>query len=232
MVVSGQWGRKWRWHKKERRLLWTKRAMDNTQQQPHVVQEESSHEFYANLIGIKQPALSKRRAIPKRTNRRPSIHSQQRESLPVVASDETTIPPDNIRSNPYHRALKDPPKLSSLSLDKTNKGYAMLSKMGWNEHEGGLGKRRQGNLTPIKTFLKNDKRGLGRVTKREKRVTHYPHTQQEEKQEKKETKAQRKRRRKAERERDDRRQKKARMLLRTDVSDEYEQLYMSLHDGG
>eukprot|EP01083_Nonionella_stella_P044572 119994_1 len=48
--------------------------------------------------------------------------------------------------------------------------------MGWREHEGGLGRNRQGTLMPVKTCLKQDKNGLGSRSKSGKtihaKVTH------------------------------------------------------------
>lgn len=211
----------------ERRPLFdsTVLAMNDAKQRPTLVEDESAQEFYASLIG-KRPRAAKTSAS---TN-----HGRRNQSLPpvVVASEETSKPTlTNAEfNNIYQRALSDPPRLSSLSLDESNKGFKLLHKMGWNEADGGLGKKRQGSLTPVKTRIKHDKRGLGRGKKTEERVTHHPHQQASV--EVKETKAQRKRRRKAEREKEQDREKRVRMLLRTDVSDEYEQLYMGLHGGG
>jgi hypothetical protein len=193
---------------------------------PFVIEDESPHEFYANLLGIK----------PKPTpsspgdNRRPTIRTQP--SLPIVPPEEA--PQKESRydafNRTYRRAVSDPPKLSALSLDQSNKGFKLLSRLGWNEDEGGLGKQRQGTLTPFKTCLKNDRYGIGAGKKKVARVTHRPH-QPAQAVTPKLSKAQRRRRRKAEREQEQRRDKRARMLLRTDVSDEYEKLYMNLHCG-
>ena len=204
--------------------------MDANRRQPVVVEEETPHEFYSSLIGSKSRALTSRNNAMADKNRRHSTFSQQQSSLPVVQSDEIGPPVTDAAFNKaYRRVLEDPPKLSSLSLDQSNRGFRILSQMGWKEEDGGLGKRRQGTLVPIKTRLKNDKRGLGVGKKKEERVTHQPH--QRASVEEKETKAQRRRRKKAEREEEQHRQKRARMLLRTDVTDEYEKLYMSLHGG-
>ena len=199
--------------------------MNNAKKRPILVEDESPQEFYASLIGKKPRAVKTSETAPPSKNQR-----QHSSTLPVVASEEPCAPISNAEFNKiYKRAISDPPQLSSLSLDPSNKGFKLLTSMGWREHEGGLGKRRQGTLTPVKTQIKNDKRGLGKGRKKEERVTHHPHEKASV--EVQETKAQRKRRRKAEREREQRREKRVRMLLRTDVSDEYEQLYMGLHGG-
>eukprot|EP01098_Paradermamoeba_levis_P006964 TRINITY_DN288_c0_g1_i2.p1 TRINITY_DN288_c0_g1~~TRINITY_DN288_c0_g1_i2.p1 ORF type:complete len:213 (-),score=27.92 TRINITY_DN288_c0_g1_i2:48-620(-) len=46
-------------------------------------------------------------------------------------------------------------------IPPSNRGYQMLKRAGWREEEG-LGKLNQGDLAPVKTRLKNDKKGIGR----------------------------------------------------------------------
>lgn len=195
-------------------------------QRPVVVEDESPHEFYASLLGKKPKALKP-----------PPVILSRQSVPPVVPPEEPVTEPS--KNNPhkmeaaftrtYQRALSDPPKLTSLSLDESNKGYKMLRSLGWHESQGGLGKRRQGTLTPVKTRIKNDKHGVG-VNKTEARVTHKPHRPASEAP-KATTKAQRRRQRKEAHVKEQQRAKRARMLLRTDVSDDYEQLYMGLHRG-
>jgi hypothetical protein len=200
-------------------------AMNNAKPRPILVEDESPQEFYASLIGNKPRAVNTSKTAPSSKNQ-----SQYSSTLPVVASEEASVSVADAEFNIiYKRAISDPPQLSSLSLGPSNKGFKLLTSMGWKEHEGGLGKRRQGNLTPVKTQIENDKRGLGRGRKMEERVTHHPHEKASVRV--RETKTQRKRRRKAETEKEQRSEKRVRMLLRTDVSDEYEQLYMGLHGG-
>jgi hypothetical protein len=203
--------------------------MDDTSPRPTVIEDESPHEFYANLLGNKRKPFIESGAPGN--NRRPTIPRAQ-QSLPIVPPEEASQRQnmDTAFNRTYRRAISDPPKLSALSLDQSNKGFRLLTRLGWSEDEGGLGKRRQGTLAPVKTCLKNDRHGIGAGKKKEARVTHRPH-QPAEAAPAKETKAQRKRQRKAEREKEQQRENRARMLLRTDVSDEYEKLYMSLHGG-
>jgi hypothetical protein len=137
---------------------------------------------------------------------------------------------DNAFIRTYRRAVSDPPKLSALSLDQSNKGFKLLAQLGWNEDEGGLGKQRQGTLAPVKTCLKNDRYGIGAGRKKVSRITHRPH-QPAQAFTAKVSKGRRRQLRIAEREQEQRRGKRARMLLRTDVNDEYEKLYLSLHGG-
>ncbi|KAI9169183.1 hypothetical protein LWI28_008451 [Acer negundo] len=49
---------------------------------------------------------------------------------------------------------------SSTAIDSSNIGFKLLKKHGWKEGTG-LGVCEQGRLEPIRTCLKNNKRGLG-----------------------------------------------------------------------
>ncbi|KAK2635150.1 hypothetical protein Ddye_029942 [Dipteronia dyeriana] len=49
---------------------------------------------------------------------------------------------------------------SSTAIDSSNIGFKLLKKHGWKEGTG-LGICEQGRLEPIRTCLKNNKRGLG-----------------------------------------------------------------------
>ena len=124
---------------------------------------------------------------------------------------------------------------TNLVLDPSNRGFKMLQRMGWQEKDGGLGRQRQGSMQPVKTILKADKKGLGAGRKKRARVTHpASKTSGMNRYEKNdrnagESKAQRKQRRAEHRARQVRMAKKTRMLLRTNVSEEYEALYMKLH---
>jgi hypothetical protein len=52
--------------------------------------------------------------------------------------------------------------LSLLALTSSNcRGFKLLTKMGWKEEEGGLGKRRQGPLIPVRPHGNHKQRGLG-----------------------------------------------------------------------
>lgn len=65
----------------------------------------------------------------------------------------------------------------NIMIPRSNKGYALLNRMGWSEESGeGLGKRRQGRLEPIPTEKRPDNRGLGVKLPpgSRKRVTHTP----------------------------------------------------------
>ncbi|XP_068334191.1 uncharacterized protein [Pyrus communis] len=49
---------------------------------------------------------------------------------------------------------------SSTAINSSNIGFQLLKKHGWKEGTG-LGISEQGRLEPVKTYLKNNKRGLG-----------------------------------------------------------------------
>jgi len=122
-----------------------------------MIEDEPAHEFYANLLGMNPSKKC----------------SPDSQSLPMSAVDSANvIPPDSEKSgNPnnsttafgkaYRSALVEGKELSKLSLDGSNKGHQMLSKMGWKESEGGLGRKRQGTMVPVKTMLKIDKKRSG-----------------------------------------------------------------------
>ena len=48
------------------------------------------------------------------------------------------------------------------SIDSSNKGFAMLTKMGYKAGEG-LGKSNSGRIEPIPIEVKNDRGGLGKI---------------------------------------------------------------------
>jgi len=102
----------------------------------------------------------------------------------------------------------------------------MLSRMGWKEESGGLGKRRQGTMTPVKTMLKSDRKGLGSGKPNEWKISHRPPINVRDKALAKES---RKRSAQELAAKEKARTKMARMMLRTDVSEEFESLFWGLH---
>ena len=141
-----------------------------------MIEEEPANEFYANLFQHKR---SKNRSLEEDNATIATVaitttlnHSQTRAAS--SAADGTTasyISPEepNIKTKVsdfgqvYQRAFHNPPTLSKISINAANKGHLLLTKMGWKEHEGGLGKCRQGTLTPIRSVWKRDYKGLGLV---------------------------------------------------------------------
>lgn len=200
------------------------RAVDNS---ASVVEDVPSHELYSAIVG--SSSLSKRR--------NPDLSLLSSGSGPSVSDSEEEAERDSpveISSSKgqfnqfYDQSLNSSESTSQLKLDSANRGFTLLSKLGWKESEGGLGRRRQGSLEPVKTVLKDDKKGLGTGKRKKPRITHYPanlkHIDN-----KKETKRERKRRIQAESNLENWKAKQARMMLRTDISEEYEALYMKLH---
>ena len=64
------------------------------------------------------------------------------------------------------------PKIQHITLPASNRGYQLLSRMGWKKGDG-LGIEKEGILHPIATEFKTDRTGLGRH-KKKKRITHFP----------------------------------------------------------
>jgi hypothetical protein len=185
----------------------------------NVIEQIPSHEIYASLLGIK-PAVSAAAASP--------LLSSSAGNVIAIASDDAVVEATSAFSRAYHKALASSTTLSCLKLDQSNKGFRLLSQLGWRENEGGLGRRRQGNLEPVKTALKRNKMGLGAEPTMKARITHQespkpPKTIQSQQ------KRCRKRERELEREQSLSRDKDIRFMLRTDVSEEYSELYRSLH---
>jgi G-patch domain. len=239
----------------------------------HVIEEEPSHEIYANVVGLKltnhtttsqstRAPSSIRESTSSSSDCTCSTHAtstaaskvkQEEEGLNVpYQHDESTsstsrhadhidarsthangvvlIPlGEDLNKNRhsdefcsiYRKRLAEPLPSSStsqISLDKSNKGFRLLEKMGWKEIQGGLGSRRQGILEPIQTTLKNDKRGIGSLKKLPSKVTHLMGRNKQQQQTSMGT--------------DDvilqdgaSRSKKARMLITSDLPDEYFSLF-------
>lgn len=59
----------------------------------------------------------------------------------------------------------------SYGISERNRGFKMMVRSGWNPDKG-LGSEGQGRQFPVKTILKQDRRGLGKATSRA-RVTHF-----------------------------------------------------------
>lgn len=122
--------------------------------------------------------------------------------------------------------------LSSLALTSSNcKGFKLLTQMGWKEEDGGLGKHRQGTLVPVRPNGNQEQRGLGFAAKHGRR-SGKPNVGATLATVVKTTRAQRRRQRQQQADAEAEKMKQARMMLRTDVSDEYQELYRQLHPSG
>lgn len=188
-----------------------------------VIEDEPSHEIYANLIGIKVPL--KKVVHSNHVSTPPRKYSQDIAKV----GDAAVIPVNgeleeesNQYTSIYRKRLAEPLEVSQLSLDKSNKGFQILARMGWREKDGGLGKDRQGKLSPVKTILKRNKHGLGAARSVKARVTHTQdqlNTKQNSKNRGRQNSnsVQKNRRNNQEQQRD----KKARMLLSSDFPEEY-----------
>lgn len=66
------------------------------------------------------------------------------------------------------------PAVSPYVIPETNRGYRLLLRGGWDP-EAGLGSQKQGPKFPVKTVLKQDRRGLGEPPQERSlpRVTHF-----------------------------------------------------------
>ena len=252
------------------------RINNNNNNIPTVIEDEPSHEIYANLIGkkvtdiITQPSSTSLlcnntsssegrghrqavAAVPAALPLSPTVipnkydddsdnndNIDNNDSHPTNKKLRNSNSPENDDSNHktnvqvYKRAFSsnyNAPTLSQLSLNHKNKGFQLLTKMGFHEKEGGLGRHRQGRLTPMKTILKFDRRGLGSGKKKEAKVTHRLGDDNNGKKNnggvnKKQqnlhlTKSERKRLAKLERNKEQMKAKKARMMISSVLDDKY-----------
>ena len=182
---------------------------------PRVVEDEPPHEFYANLVGHKPKSYVVHR---QETQKQECDDSRSIPPLEVPAGT-TLIPIETTqhqhtrkeKQSVYRRFLAQPVKQSKLSLDISNKGFRMLARMGWKESEGGLGRSRQGMLEPIKA---RPAKNMGIKETKQKTVRN-------ERSEMQETKAGRRQRIKDEAEKERVRSKRARLLISSDIPEEY-----------
>lgn len=205
---------------------------------PTIVEEEPSHEIYSSLFEGTASQLSSKQAAS------PTLLLQNESNLATISDDhqlpKNVILPDNSTSNKnpllkvYNNNVVIPPtdgpmatRSANLSIDSSNKGYQMLSKMGWNEKDGGLGRRRQGRMNPVTSVLKKDKAGLGSPPPSMKKNTTV-HKQLKMNKKSMETKAMRRRRKKEEIEKQKKKEKQVRIMLRSDIPDNMEDLFLKL----
>mmetsp|Transcript_7166 Transcript_7166/g.8922 ORF Transcript_7166/g.8922 Transcript_7166/m.8922 type:complete len:219 (-) Transcript_7166:110-766(-) len=211
----------------------------------NVIEDELPHEFYSRLTSVSLFAsiTGETNSATHSISMQQVLHRPPTDTHVVIECTKEDVKDAKINrnrkrnlnnndqssfSNVYQRAISDPnPTLcSEISLDKSNKGFAMLSRMGWKEESGGLGKRRQGTMTPVKTMLKSDRKGLGSGKPNEWKISHRPPINVRDK-----VLANKGRKRSAQElaAKEKSRTKMARMLLRTDVSEEFESLFWGLH---
>ena len=175
----------------------TKETIDSGFKKSVPIEEEPSHEIYLSLFPKSQRERMSSAYSSFRFTQQQSvlsiessctINDPENSIIHKIPIHETVRKNDSkddtdknkMNNNPiipkhikiYQQAFASPPKLSALSLDKSNKGYQLLSNLGWKENEGGLGRNRQGSLEPIQTQYKTNKRGIGSGEKLPWKVTH------------------------------------------------------------
>jgi len=207
---------------------------------PTLIEEEPVHEFYANLFTetktIKSDvslSLTPHDNLKSRIQFSPVQHplvssTTRRNNHDSSGVSNDTIVRESEFSRVYRMTLSSPPKLSSLSLNVSNKGYQILSSMGWKESEGGLGRKRQGSLAPIKTQLRKGKHGLGSGKNSVARVTHFQSPKTIDTSAAHETRKNRRKRVKEEAEIERRREKRARIMINSNLPTLYDELQLAL----
>ncbi|XP_076442184.1 G patch domain and ankyrin repeat-containing protein 1-like [Babylonia areolata] len=79
---------------------------------------------------------------------------------------------DHQRSTVHIFNTGQKPKVDSFLIPPSNVGYRLMMKRGWDGSRG-LGPCGEGQRYPIKTVLKQDRKGLGNVVKDKAKVTHF-----------------------------------------------------------
>ncbi|KZT21697.1 G-patch-domain-containing protein, partial [Neolentinus lepideus HHB14362 ss-1] len=92
---------------------------------------------------------------------------QEDDSISLISRSPSPVDPMNVDQNidkydEYHRGTAREVITVETKLKSTNKGFAMLAKMGWAEGQG-LGLSGEGRVDPIPFTVKNDSTGLGKV---------------------------------------------------------------------
>jgi len=198
-----------------------------------------------NNVGTLIP-ISSEDSFPSVSKRNKNVSEQQEEDIffnpsSIMNNAKSAFSIDSEAtaqtqfSQIFRMATQNPPQLTSFALNAKNcKGYTMLRNMGWREecNRGRLGKNHQGLLEPLPVTLKLDRYGLGRHTKQRrsnkvencKRMRIREHILlQDEK-----SSAQGNSQIRSDRQQQQQ-QKHAYLMLRTDVSTKYEELYWELH---
>ena len=190
---------------------------------PIIIEDEPSHEIYSSLFEGTTSQLSSFQKNQNNvdTNR----HNDENQFCNnIIVPDNTPIHTKDYQTN-MEVSSSSTKTRQGISMDCSNKGYQMLLKMGWNETNGGLGKRRQGRINPItRSIVKKDKAGLGSFPSTNQTTTIV----QKQKQSCMETKARKRRRQKEELQHKKKKEKQIRIMLRSDIPDTMEHLYLNL----
>lgn len=85
---------------------------------------------------------------------------------------ETVAWHQHLHSTVHMFNMRHPTTLPHVWLPASNKGYQLLSRLGWRQQHG-LGVAEQGRLEPVPTLLKQDRKGVG-LPQGRARITHFP----------------------------------------------------------
>ena len=204
-----------------------------------IIEEEPIHEFYSRLSSNSSSIPKKQCPSSLQTTNSPTEqnHNNDTNMATIIIEDivdriSNSSEEENTFISMYKNEIKHPcNNQSSLALNSNNKGFQMLSNMGWDEVSGGLGKRRQGRMTPIATIFKKDKKGIGQQHQQAK-ITHTFRNNTNNTANSNNSNLVQKKRRKNEFKivlnNEQRLEKRARLLVRSDIPAGYEDLYFKL----
>mmetsp|Transcript_3678 Transcript_3678/g.5405 ORF Transcript_3678/g.5405 Transcript_3678/m.5405 type:complete len:238 (-) Transcript_3678:23-736(-) len=210
-----------------------------------LIEDEQPHEFYADLVMLNNRTQRTNQIMPSSSsllsnsveaNSNANViqeNEKEKDQNSDGSTPKSSSPTQSEFAKVFQRAVTNPPQFSKLLLDRANRGYQMLQNMGWKEKDGGLGRHRQGTLVPIpRTKVKNNQTGLGRKRKRMPRKNSTERNNETSNQttvSRKSSTAKTKAEKKLHPQHQEAQQmKRIRMLLRTDVTDQYEDLYLKL----
>ena len=205
----------------------------------HIIEEEPAHEIYARICGIQLSSTQSRRnraitVLPIHEIATSFHHSRDidlivSEKSDALCGDERQYDHRHSCKSVFGKALAyastevPSTQTNKLTFDKSNKGFQLLKKLGFHEEDGGLGKMRQGRLSPIEIKRKIDKRGLG-VPGGERNISSSMVMSPREK---KRSKVKHKVSNECH-QIDKQKERMVRSLLRTDVSIEHEDIFLTL----
>ncbi|VDB84498.1 unnamed protein product [Peniophora sp. CBMAI 1063] len=113
---------------------------------------EGNEEAYDAIRGVKRT--------------RNDEHSDSDGDVSIVSRTPSPPPPDEMeidQYDEYHSALPRETITVETRIKNTNKGFAMLAKLGWAEGMP-LGVSGEGRVDPVPFYVKNDLTGLGKMS--------------------------------------------------------------------
>ena len=110
------------------------------------------------MSSIKAKAETVASALPMSTN----VESNNMEDTTSDGQDDSKMIKSMVKKKSDQKEENKTKENKVKSIDSSNKGFAMLAKMGYKAGES-LGKSNSGRIEPIPIEVKNDRGGLGKI---------------------------------------------------------------------